>query len=157
MFLFDLSKTGSACKSPYKITNIFWICSLNTKIFWLLWPITKFHNSYHTNLGNFICGKLKIGLFLDLCEIFYNDDQLIKLEDLVYNFIQGAITEFENIEIGIKSKEYKTEIDTNNEDVDTKENIVQDFENLDKPIKTELQETDETIPFSPGKFEKKSI
>ena len=82
---------------------------------------------------------------------------MIKLEGLVYNFIQGAITEFENIEIGIKSKEYKTEIDTNNEDVDTKENIVQDFENLNKTIKTELQESDETIPLLPGKFEKKSI
>ena len=46
------------------------------------------------NLGLYICEKLKIGLFLDVCEILYKSDQLMKLEDLIHIHIKGLISEF---------------------------------------------------------------
>ena len=40
-----------------------------------------------------------------------SDGTLIKLEDLINNFIQGVIAEFRNIEIDVENKDYKTEVE----------------------------------------------
>ena len=66
----------------------------------------------------------------------YKSDQLIKLEDFIYVHIQGLISDFGHTKVEKRCK-IKAE---NPEDIDIKENLVEDLEHLNKISENEVMD-----------------
>ena len=57
--------------------------------------------------------NMNIGILLDMCGIFYTEDQLMKLEKLIENFIQKLVGP-KNYEI-VENSEIQTDDDQNDD------------------------------------------
>ena len=86
-------------------------------------PPPSVQDNYKSINQIFVNFNVNIGILLDMCGILYTDDQLMKLEKLLENFIQKIIGSRNN-----ENEKLKEEFEENSVKIEMKENVELELE-----------------------------